>query len=197
MSRIPRLAATRRLPILTTCSLLILLIAAAAAQPTRPLSHKDYDSWKLITGQVVSRDGKWVAYAYMSEDADGEVIVKELATDKEYKIPAGNLPQPPVIPPAAVNPEAPPQRPSVKMRFSSGAQWLVFSAFPTKAENDRARKDKKKPDQMPKKSLAIVDLATGQAERVANVKSFDLPEKGEAWLAYLAEAKPEVKPEAK
>jgi hypothetical protein len=34
-------------------------------------------------------------------------------------------------------------------------------------------------------------------ERVANVKSFDLPEKGEAWLAYLAEVKPEAKPETK
>jgi dipeptidyl aminopeptidase/acylaminoacyl peptidase len=176
---------------------LILLIATAGAQPTRPLSHKDYDSWRLITGQAISRDGKWAAYAYMSEDADGEVVVQELATGKEYRIPAGNLPQPPVVPPAEVNPEAPPQRPSVKMRFSSGAQWLIFSAFPTKAEIDRARKDRKKPDQMPKKSLAIVNLATGQVERVANVKSFDLPEKGEAWLAYLAEVKPEAKPETK
>jgi tricorn protease-like protein len=82
----------------------ILVIAAAGAQTPRPLSHKDYDTWRLITGQTLSRDGKWVAYAFMSEDADGEVIVKNLATSKEYRIPAGNLPQPPVVPPAEVNP---------------------------------------------------------------------------------------------
>ena len=197
MLRVTRQAAIGQAPILTSFGVLVLLIAAAGAQPPRPLSHKDYDSWRLITGQAISRDGKWVAYAYMSEDADGEVIVKGLATGKEYRIPAGNLPQPPVVPPAEVNPEAPPQRPTVKMRFASGAQWLVFTAFPTKAEVDRARKDKKKPDQMPKKSLAIVNLATGQVERVANVKSFELPEKGEAWLAYQAEAKPETKPAEK
>ena len=197
MLRVPRQAAHRRVPILISYALLVLSIATVGAQPPRPLSHKDYDSWRLITGQAISRDGKWVAYAYMSEDADGEVIVKGLATGKEYRIPAGNLPQPPVVPPAEVNPETPPQRPSVKMRFASDAQWLVFTSFPTKAEVDRARKDKKKPDQMPKKNLSIVNLTNGQVERVANVKSFDLPEKGEAWLAYVAEAKPEAKPETK
>ncbi len=176
---------------------LILAIAVASAQTPRPLNHKDYDSWRLITGQTLSRDGQWVAYAFMSEDADGDVIVRNLATSKEYRIPAGNLPQPPVVPPAEVNPEAPPKPPSVKMRFSSDAQWLVFSAFPLKAEVDQARKDKKKPDQLPKKSLAIVNLANGQVERVMNVKGFDLPEKGAAWLAYQAEAKPEVKAEPK
>ncbi len=197
MPRLPRLNATS-LPLLLKPIVLILLsVAAVVAQPQRPLTHKDYDSWRLITGQTLSRDGKWVAFAYMSEDADGDVVVRNLAAGTEYRIPAGNLPQPPVVPPAEVNPEAPPQRPSVKMRFSGDAQWLVFAAFPTKAEVDLARRDKKKPDQMPKKSLAIVNLATGQTERIANVKSFDLPEKGAPWLAYLAEAKPEAKAEAK
>ena len=182
---------------LASLSFLLLLIAAASAQTPRPLSHKDYDAWRLITGQALSRDGRWLAYAYMSEDADGEVIVKSLATAKEYRIPAGNLPQPPVVPPAEVNPEAPPKPPSVKMRFSGDGQWLALSVFPTKAEIDQARRDKKKPDQMPKKSLAIVNLASGQVDRIANVKSFDLPEKGAAWLAYLTEAKPDAKPETK
>lgn len=175
----------------------MLIVAAAGAQTPRPLSHKDYDSWRIITGQALSRDGKWAAYAYMSEDADGDVIVKSLVKSIEYRIPAGNLPQPPVVPPAEINPEAPPKPPSVKMRFSGDGQWLVFSVFPSKGEVDQARKDKKKPDQMPKKSLAIVNLTTGLVERITNVKSFDLPEKGAAWLAYVAEAKPESKQETK
>lgn len=198
MLRVYGRAAVRRIPVLTVCSLLTLLgVSVLSAAAPRPLSHKDYDAWRLITGQAISRDGKWVAYAYMSEDADGDVIVKGLATGKEYRIPAGNLPQPPVVPPAEVNPDVPPRKPAVKMRFASDAQWLVFSAFPTKAEVDQARREKKKPEQMPKQSLAIVNLTTGQVERVANVKSFDLSGKGPAWLAYVAEAKTESKPEAK
>jgi dipeptidyl aminopeptidase/acylaminoacyl peptidase len=197
MLRVFRQVTARSARIATAFSLLVLAIAAAGAQTPRPLSHKDYDSWRIVTGQALSRDGKWAAYAYMSEDAEGDVIVRSLVKAIEYRIPAGNLPQPPVVPPAEVNPEAPPKPPSVKMRFSGDGQWLAFLAFPTKAEVEQARKDKKKPDQMPKKSLAIVNLATGLVERIANVKSFDLPEKGAAWLAYAAEAKPESRQEAK
>lgn len=87
-----------RIPI--TISLLVLTIAAACAQTPHPLTHKDFDSWRLITGQALSRDGKWLAYAYMDEDADGEVIVKNLATGKQHRIQAGNLSQPSIIPPA-------------------------------------------------------------------------------------------------
>ena len=87
-----------RIPI--TISQKVLTIAAACAQTPRPLTHSDFDSWRLITGQALSRDGKWLAYAYMSEDADGEVIVKNLATGKQHRIQAGNLSQPSIIPPA-------------------------------------------------------------------------------------------------
>jgi len=198
MFRFLRPVPARPARILTAIPLLVLALAVAAgAQTPRPLSHGDYDAWRAITGQVLSRDGKWVAYAYMAEDADGDVIVRNLATDKEFRVPAGNLPQPPVVPPAEVNPENPPKPPAVKMRFSADGQWLVFLAFPPKADVDRARHEKKKPGQMPKKSLVIVNLANGIADRIANVKSFELPEKGAAWLAYVAEPKPEAKPETR
>ena len=197
MLRLIARAALRPVRIAAAVSVVVLAVAAVSAEAPRPLSQKDFDSWRIINGQALSRDGRWLAYAYMSEDADGEVIVKSLSTNKEYRIPAGNLPQPPVVPPAEVNPDAPPKPPTVKMRFSADGQWLVFLAFPAKAEVDQARKDKKKPDQMPKKSLAIVKLDNGQVDRIANVKGFDLVEKGAAWLAYQAETKPDAKTDAK
>ena len=44
----------------------------------------------------------------------------------------------------------------------------------------------------------VVRLADGEVTRVADVKSFQVPGKGGAWLAYLKEAKPEEKkPETK
>jgi len=119
----------------------MLLCAAALAQAPRPLRHTDYDSWRMITSQALSRDGHWLAYAYMPEDADGDVIVTELASGKEYKVPAGTLPQPPITPPEEINPEAPSQRPAVKLRFSADARWLVISTFPNKAEVEQARKE--------------------------------------------------------
>ena len=44
---------------------LFLSTAAHAQQSSakRPLAHSDYDSWRAIQGQSLSRDGKFVAYA--------------------------------------------------------------------------------------------------------------------------------------
>jgi len=34
------------------------------ARAPRPLTHADYDGWKSIRTQVLSENGKWVAYVY-------------------------------------------------------------------------------------------------------------------------------------
>ena len=45
-------------------SLLVVFALAGIAQTAskRPLHHRDYDPWKAISGQVLSRDGKLLAY---------------------------------------------------------------------------------------------------------------------------------------
>ena len=49
-----------------------------AAQPAapRPLAHEDFDAWRGIFTPTLSRDGRWLAYSYMPQDGDGEVIVR-------------------------------------------------------------------------------------------------------------------------
>ena len=46
---------------------------------------------------------------------------------------------------------------------------------------------------MPKNALGIMDTATGQVTRIERVKSFQVPEDGSGFIAYLLEAKPEAK----
>jgi dipeptidyl aminopeptidase/acylaminoacyl peptidase len=43
---------------------------------------------------------------------------------------------------------------------------------------------------MPKQGLLILKLGTAEATRIADVKSFQVPEKGGPWVAYLKEAPP-------
>src|SRR5947199_3515787 len=74
-----------------------MLAAQQAAQTKRPLTHQDYDSWRSITAQQISRDGKFVAYAFVPEDGDGEIVVRNIATGVEWKAPRGY--RPPVPPP--------------------------------------------------------------------------------------------------
>jgi len=64
---------------------------------------------------------------------------------------------------------------------------VVFSVFPLKADTDKAHKEKKTAEQMPKESMTIVDLATGKPATIERVKRFAMPEKAAGWLAYQKE----------
>src|SRR5262245_61877798 len=81
---------------LAACVLLVAssLLAAPTIPLKRPLSHRDYDAWRSIDREVLSRDGRYLAYAYMPQDGDGEVIVRDLKTAKEWRMDVGALPQP-------------------------------------------------------------------------------------------------------
>ena len=78
----------------------------------------------------------------------------------------------------------------VRIAFTSDGQFVVAGTFPLKADTLQAKKEKKKADEMPKPGLLIVKLAGAEATRIPDVKSFQVPEKGGAWVAYLKEAPP-------
>jgi dipeptidyl aminopeptidase/acylaminoacyl peptidase len=163
------------------CGLAALLYIPASAQNKRPLNHRDYDGWRTIAGQQLSPDGKFLAYAVFPQEGDGEVIVRSLVTGKETRFPAGSRPAP-----AATSEEAPAaEARGVTIAFSSDSRTAVFSTFPAKADTDKAKKDKKTADQMPKDGMMIVNLASGQATPIARVKRFVLAENAAAYLAYL------------
>jgi hypothetical protein len=63
----------------------------------RPLRHQDYDSWRSIQAPQISRDGKFVAYAFMAQDGDSEIVARNVATGAEWRVPRGY--HPPVPPP--------------------------------------------------------------------------------------------------
>ncbi|HEY2011849.1 MAG TPA: prolyl oligopeptidase family serine peptidase [Bryobacteraceae bacterium] len=164
---------------------IVLLSVSFAQTGKRPLNHHDYDGWRAIGGQRLSNDGKFLAYSVFPQEADGEVIVRNLVTGKEQHESAGARPAPD---PAAIPEEgpAPPPR-TVTLTFSADSRTLVFSTFPPKAETDKARKEKKTAAQMPKDGMVILDLASGKATRMERIKQFAMPEKTAGYLAYLKE----------
>lgn len=184
---------------LTVIFLLALLVSTSvhAQQPStkRPLAHSDYDSWRAIQGQSLSRDGKFVAYALVPQDGDGEVVVRNLATGAEWRHPRGAAP----VNPPQRSPEAEPgpapgpgfgQGPFAgRPFFTADSRFAVFQILPTKSETEKARKEKKRPEEMPKNAIGIMDLGTGQVTRVDRVKNFQVPEEGTGFIAYSLEAK--------
>src|SRR5260370_15791378 len=96
--------------------------------------------------------------------------------------------RPPAAPPnrALQNPDdPPPSPPSIIVAFSKDSRTVVFSTFAPKAEIDKAHKEKKKPEEMPKNGMVILDIASGKADRVARVKSFQGPGDGHGVVAFL------------
>ena len=158
----------------------------------RALTHQDYDSWRSVVAQQVSRDGKFVAYAYLPQDGDGEIVVRNIATGVDWRAPRGY--RPPVPPPddpgtniAEFQAE---QARLLRPVFTADSRFVVFSTEPTKADVTKAKKEKRKPEDMPKNGLSIMDLSTGAVKSIEKVKTFRVPEDGSGFIGYLLEPSP-------
>lgn len=143
-------------------------VAAASLAPATvlaPITHDVYATWRSIQHTQLSRDGQWIAYALVAQEADGELVVRRVADGREYRAPRGTTPS-----------------------FSADGRYLAFAVAPTRAELDKAKKDKKKGDDAPKAGAAWMDLASGQVESVERVKRFAWAKDGSQHLAMLLEA---------
>jgi dipeptidyl aminopeptidase/acylaminoacyl peptidase len=181
------------------CAVALLVSLAAAQQPApakRALTHQDYDSWRSILASQLSRDGKFVAYAYVPQDGDGEIVVRNIATGVDWRAPRGYRPPvpPPDDPGANLAEFQAEQARLLRPVFTADNRLVVFGTEPTKAELNKAKKDKKKPEDMPKNGLSIMDLANGTVTRIERVKTFRVPEDNGGFIAYQLESKPEEKP---
>ncbi len=152
---------------------LTLAAGASAAEAKKPLSYDAYDGWMSIRSTQLSRDGQWLVYALVAQDGDGELVVRNLRTGQEFRSPRGGQPV-----------------------ITVDGKHVVFMISPPKADVDKAKKDKKKPEEQPKSALGLMDLATGEVTTVERVKTFKVPEESGAHVAYFLEP-PLKKPEEK
>ncbi|MGH9672778.1 MAG: hypothetical protein ACRD44_06310 [Bryobacteraceae bacterium] len=172
----------------------VALALAAQQSPRRALTHQDYDSWRTISVPTLSPDGKFLAYALFPQDGNGDLAIRNLASNQEKREAAGAPPPPPEPDDGAAEPGPPPQRRTLTIRYTSDGRFLLSTAYPTKEETEKARRDRRRPGEMPN-SLIIADLTAGTTTRVAEVRSMQVPEKGGSWAAYLKEPKPGERPE--
>jgi dipeptidyl aminopeptidase/acylaminoacyl peptidase len=121
--------------------------AQSAPAPKRPLSHRDYDAWRDIGQPTLSRDGRLLAYTFMPQDGDGEVVVRNLATRKEWRVGVGDIPAPSNDggDEQGGGDDPPPAR-GIRLAITSDGAYVVATTFPTKAEAERARKERTQKD---------------------------------------------------
>jgi dipeptidyl aminopeptidase/acylaminoacyl peptidase len=127
----------------------------------KPLDHSVYDGWQNIGERSISNDGKFVVYAVNPQEGDGVLVIQ--ATDNSYKkeVPRG-----------------------YNAAITDDSRFLVFRIRPLFKDTRDARIKKKSPDQMPKDSLAIVELGKDGITKIPRVKSYRVPDRTSSWLAY-------------
>ncbi|MBR0223705.1 MAG: hypothetical protein IJL93_05445, partial [Bacteroidales bacterium] len=151
---------------------LLVSLSSFAAKP--PLDHSVYDGWKSVSRLLVENDGDWAQWTVAPQEGDLVLHLYNIKTGKAYDI----------------------ERAS-QAKISADATKVVFRIAPKFQETRQAKIDKKKPTEMPKDSLGILDLASGKIEKYPLMKNFKLGEPLGDYVAFQEAEKPAPKPDPK
>lgn len=158
---------------------LLLTTGTISFSQKKSLDHTVYDSWQRIGERMISNDGKWVVYTIDPQEGDNELVIQ--SSDAKYKKAIAR---------------------GYNAIITEDSRYAIFRIKPLFKESREARIKKKRPDDMPKDSFAIVELGKDSVWKVARVKGYKTPEKETGWVAYhlekLVEKKepPAKKPES-
>ncbi|MGI9468316.1 MAG: alpha/beta hydrolase family protein [Rubripirellula sp.] len=159
-------------PMLSLSSVVVLgavlcLVQGALAQDItkKRLEHDAYDLWNTVSRERISEDGHWVMYTVQNGAIDGEATLQlfHASTGKRYSIPR-----------------------AAGATFTYDSRYVIYRVMPEKELLEKARRDKKSGDAIPKPKLQYLELSTGKLDTIENVTSFRIPEEQGEWLAYLA-----------
>ena len=136
----------------------------------RALKHSDYDDWKNIRNHQISNNGDWVSYEVNPQKGDGYLYLYQQSTAKLDSFPRG-----------------------YGAKFSPNSESLVFKI---KAQFDTIRKaklEKVKTKDLPKDSLAILNLNKHKLDKFAKLKSFQTPIEDGQWISFMVEKPKPIK----
>ncbi len=146
-------------------------VYSAFAQTKKPLDHSVYDNWKSIGERMISNDGAYVVYTVNPQEGDGELIIQNLPAGQ-----AGSPTKYKKIVPRGYN-----------AVITEDSKYLVFKIKPFFQDTRLAKIKKKKTDDMPKDSIAIIELGKDSIIKKPRIKNFKTPEKGFGFVAWQIE----------
>ncbi len=130
----------------------------------KPLDHTVYDKWESLGERQINNNGNLVAYTINPQEGDGLLVLQQADGRKLLEVARG-----------------------YNLRFTEDGNFLIFKIRPTFQQTRNAKIKKARPDDMPKDSLGIVEIANLNFQKIARVKSYKIAEKNSTWLAYLME----------
>ncbi len=133
--------------------------AAAATRAGKVLTLADYPGWKRIQSADLSPDGKWMSYAYLPNEGDDTLFLRQLDGTKLYTIPNATTPV-----------------------FSSDGRWVTYTISPPgrggrggrgggRGGTPPGRGQGAAPQGGAQRRLELLELATGTKFDVPDVQS--------------------------
>lgn len=136
-----------------------------AQTPKKPLNHSSYDQWNTIHHVKITNDGKWKSYQIQPGQGDPTVkLYDSKGMEQGSYARAKNA------------------------SFSWDSDYLVFKISAPFDTIKSMRRRKVEKEDLPKDTLAILELKQEKPVKIPNVKSYTLPEEWSGHLAYLLDS---------
>lgn len=132
----------------------------------KPLDHDAYDSWQRVAQPKITPDGRIISWNVNEQEGDGTLYIKNLETGAELVIERG-----------------------ITLSMARDADWAVCTVKAPYAETRQARIEKKKKDEMPKDSLALINLKTLTFRMLDKSGSIAMGYDAAPYIAYTHEDK--------
>ncbi|GAB4496042.1 MAG: prolyl oligopeptidase family serine peptidase [Saprospiraceae bacterium] len=145
--------------------LLLLAPISLFSQNKKSLDHADVHRWRKIEQSKISNDGQWVAWVQAPVTEGDPALHLWNASTKQTRVFAR----------------------ATEARFSEDNKLLIFRVKPSLDTLKAQRRRKVKDEDLPKDTLGIFTLATGQLEKIPRLKNVSVPEKWSGWLFFQIE----------
>ena len=152
---------------------LILCTLSSFAQK-KVMDHDDVNNWNTIKDQSISSDGNFVMYALEKGEKDHHLKIKDSRARKVFDYQRGT-----------------------KGKFTSDSQFAVFTIKAWQDSVKAMKRRKVKKNKLPKDSIGIYNLVNSTFAKIANVKSYKLPEEWSGHVGWLLDAGVKVKKKVK
>ncbi|MFZ9387523.1 MAG: hypothetical protein ACO25B_06550 [Chitinophagaceae bacterium] len=144
-------------------------ICIQSSAQKKPLDPTAFDSWQRISESLISPDGHWVVYSVVPQEGDNELFIRSGDGSFSRTIQRG-----------------------YNAMITDDSRFLVCRIRPLFRDTREARLKKKKPDEFPKDSLAVIELGKDEIWKRPMVRNFKMPGNPGNWLAYQLEKGPAV-----
>lgn len=138
-----------------------LLVSYQAFSQKRVLDHLDFDIWNSIENPEISRNGKYIMYSLEKGEEDNFLKIRDKEGGILFEYDRGYDGQ-----------------------FTFDSQFAVFTIKPWEDELRELKRQKTKKEEMPKDTLAILNLASNELMKIPMVRGYQIPEKWSGYIAY-------------